>query len=618
MKRVFDNKSFAFMVSLDIKGAFDSARYDIILQRLRNFEIPPNIYAVIVDYFKDRIVELPLLNVMVSKRVTGGCPQGGKISPLLWNVLLDDLLKLPLPSNCFLQAYADDTILFCEHRSIENCAFLTNNALQIIEQWGLNNGLVFNPMKTQAMMVTKRRNFVLPDLFLNGHMINIVRCIKILGVLIDSKLTWNDHISYIKSKAMKIYNLIRWKHGSNWGLSFDVLRTIYLQAIEPIILYACPVWSDILNCSTKCCSLLSLQRCFAISMIRAYRTVSLEAALVIANIPPIDLKILYFTKIFAIKHGLSSEHIYQLPVDYSVTVHPAKFNILFDFCGSDVFDNDRNSSGYTIYTDGSKINDEVGSAVVIFANDEKRSPLLVLTYRLNSNCSVYQAELFGICNAISWVIENGVSDAVILSDSKSAIQSICNFHSTNFLVQLIFKMVADYTGRICIKWIKAHNGCFGNDLADFYAKQATLLMDVSFDLLPLSFAHRNLKSLMINNWQQNWTTTTNGSCTKKFFPTIQHRLDSCLIPGFIITQFLTNHGKFNQYLSRFRISNSSVCNFCSCQVQSSLHLINNCNRFAYERFNFYNLINSDDCTYFCNSNNFDHFLKFVFFIYNNL
>ncbi|KAH9517539.1 hypothetical protein DERF_008209 [Dermatophagoides farinae] len=265
---------------------FDAARY-IILGNLRSFSVPPNIYAIIVDYFRDHLVELPLIDHTSSKIATGGTPQ----------------------------AYADDCLLICEHRDIEIFATLTNNVLAMISDWGTYNDLVFNPVKTKCMLITKRRKFNLPQITMNGHLLSLVSSMKILGLLL---------IQSLLGMALKIYNFIKRKFGSRWGLSYDVLRTVYLQTVEPMILYACPVWRSVLCNVTKRNRLLSLQRRFAIGMIRAYRTVSLEASLVIANIVPIDLKIQFWCEVFDAKNYPSLMFgSYQLPLKYADTIHPA-------------------------------------------------------------------------------------------------------------------------------------------------------------------------------------------------------------------------------------------------------------------------------------------------------
>ncbi|KAH9494256.1 hypothetical protein DERF_014954 [Dermatophagoides farinae] len=91
-KKTLDDKKFGILIFLDISKAFDSACFDIILAKLRHY--------------------------VVSEPFRRGCPQGGKSSPLLWNILINDVFDLSLPSNCHLQAYADDFVLYFDHEDL--------------------------------------------------------------------------------------------------------------------------------------------------------------------------------------------------------------------------------------------------------------------------------------------------------------------------------------------------------------------------------------------------------------------------------------------------------------------------------------------------------------------
>ena len=546
-------------------------------ETLRHFNIPPNLYAILFNYFCDRWVELPLIGTSAVKQCSGGCPQGGKISPLLWNILIDKLLKLPLPHNCHLQAYADDCLIFCEHPNADNCTWLVNNCLEIIYEWGLAHGLTFNPSKSEAMIITKKRKFNIPSIFLNDQAIGLVPYIKILGLVVDSKLSWSHHIDYISSKATKIFNIIKRRFGSLWGLSFDVLRTIYLQAIEPMILYACPVWH---KHGTNMKRLLRIQRSFAIGMIRAYRTVSLEASLIIANIPPIHFKLDYLVKMFSLKNNSTAmDCSYESPIAYDNLIHPGKINLSVTNENDTCF---QHQHYYHIYTDGSKFENYVGAAFVVFSVHENRIPFLRKMFRLDNRCSIYQAELLAVVEAINWVVDNNVPGVKIMSDSQAVLLSIQKIYSSNRMVQHIFQKIVNFNGHICFEWVKAHNGNFGNELADYLAKRAVESPILNYDLLPLSFFKYEFKKQLYCAWNEIWTTCSNGSTTKKFFPLVSIRSGINLSPDFILTQFLTNHGKFNQYLNRMRIKDQSSC-FCGNPSQTSLHLILECDRFAAQR-----------------------------------
>ena len=87
---------------------------------------------------------------------------------------------------------------------------------------------------------------------------------------------------------------------NNWGLCYESLNIIYKAAIEPSLLYCSSIWAKNLT-KTNIKKLKSIQRLFAIKMIRGYRTVSYESAVIIAGITPIDIKINEWNNIFQIK-----------------------------------------------------------------------------------------------------------------------------------------------------------------------------------------------------------------------------------------------------------------------------------------------------------------------------
>ncbi|XP_046909851.2 uncharacterized protein LOC124491261 [Dermatophagoides farinae] len=453
-------------------------------------------------------------------------------------------------------------------------------ALKMLESWSIQNQLSFNPNKTVAMIVTRRRKFDMPTIYFKNSPISIVKNIRYLGVILDSKLLWNDHISYIKSKALSIYNMLRRKFASSWGLSFDVLRLIYLHAIEPLITYASPVWFYSLSKTNVKSRLLSIQRIFALSIIRGYRTISLEASLVLANIVPIDLRIIYLANMYRIKHCLPVDHLSNLKFQLTLPVedfhHPSvSFNFLNNVCNF--------NHNYHIYTDGSKLAGHVGCAVVIFPANSNQS-IDILKFRLADSCSIFQAELFAIYQASEWLKRNNQS-AKIFIDSYSALLACCSSKSNDLLVHGIqLNLVGIH---FCLQWIPSHSGYLGNELADQHAKDATNLSYISYDFCPVSLAKYFLKNIMFYYWDNRWKTSRDGSVTRRFFPSIYDRLSYYIDLNFTLVQFLSGHGKFRHYLYNIGYSTDSSC-WCGIDTQNSIHLICYCQRFASPRFQIEN------------------------------
>ncbi|KAH9422642.1 hypothetical protein DERP_003319 [Dermatophagoides pteronyssinus] len=94
----------------------------------------------------------------------------------------------------------------------------------------------------------------------------IGKSLKYLGVIIENKNKWNRS----RHDLQKIAKIVPQIRGST--------RTIYTVAIEPILTYAChQAWSS--DFKTKRAETLSIQRSFAISIIKGYRTISTKAAI---------------------------------------------------------------------------------------------------------------------------------------------------------------------------------------------------------------------------------------------------------------------------------------------------------------------------------------------------
>ena len=119
-----------------------------------------------------------------------------------------------------------------------------NNARKEIEDWSSKNNLVPHPKKCEAMMLV-RGSFTGPlnALSMCNHTIKWVTHARILGVTIDDKLTWAQHISEVKKSFVNKLNLLK----RSSFLPRNILFDLYFKIVLPSVSYALLIWGGFTN-----------------------------------------------------------------------------------------------------------------------------------------------------------------------------------------------------------------------------------------------------------------------------------------------------------------------------------------------------------------------------------
>jgi hypothetical protein len=106
------------MLTLDVRNAFNSAPWEVIVEAAKSREVPPELLSILEDYLSNRVV-------LVSSRsgssdfahnMSCGVPQGSVLGPDLWNLMYDGLLKIKMPEGVHLLAFADDVAVLATHQ----------------------------------------------------------------------------------------------------------------------------------------------------------------------------------------------------------------------------------------------------------------------------------------------------------------------------------------------------------------------------------------------------------------------------------------------------------------------------------------------------------------------
>ncbi|XP_015120943.1 uncharacterized protein LOC107043811 [Diachasma alloeum] len=144
------------------------------------------IFPTKCNYFTDRVLKYDTDACPKEYRVTGGVPQGSVLGPLLWNVMYDGLLKLALPKEAILVAFADDVALVIVAKRLEEINYIFDIAYDRIRQWMDSMGLMLAEHKTEAVLITSRQKIKTITLHVRNHDITSQPSLRYLGVMIDA------------------------------------------------------------------------------------------------------------------------------------------------------------------------------------------------------------------------------------------------------------------------------------------------------------------------------------------------------------------------------------------------------------------------------------------------
>ena len=180
------------LVQIDFSAAFDSVNHGGLVFKLREAGVGGLILKFFQNFLSSRTQRVKVNGVFSSSiDVVSGVPQGSVLGPLLFLLYIADLPRL-LQNE--LVGYADDSTLLCRIPHPRDRSSVAAS---------LNDDLAVNPSKTRGMLISRSRTVesLFPDLLIDGSVVEMVSELKILGVIFDSKLTFEKQVRAIAASA---------------------------------------------------------------------------------------------------------------------------------------------------------------------------------------------------------------------------------------------------------------------------------------------------------------------------------------------------------------------------------------------------------------------------------
>ena len=244
--RVHRHARYCTAIFIDLEKAFELANPTIILSELAELGIKGTLLGYLQDYLSDRTGYVYVQGeTSDTKTFENGVPQGGVLSPILFNVLINKLLQVKLPDYIDLYSYADDLILLC---SAPNHEYIVQKALNILSIECRKLGLKINKTKTKSMEFLgegykRPMDRTGPHTYiLDGSPVEYVKEYKYLGVILAPKLSLGKYANYISKKCTSRINILKCMSGLTWGTSPHTLIKYTNAAIRPILEFGSPIF----------------------------------------------------------------------------------------------------------------------------------------------------------------------------------------------------------------------------------------------------------------------------------------------------------------------------------------------------------------------------------------
>lgn len=223
---------------LDFSKAFDRINHNLLIEKLISIGVRRCLIPWICNFLSDRRQSVKIKGVQSDwVHVNGGVPQGTKLGPILFLIMINDLELKSLRTSHW--KYVDD-VTISESLSVHDQSTLQSD-LDEIQQWAESNDMRLNVKKCKEMTINfLRKSPVISPLYINGTPLDVVSSFKVLGITLNHQLKWSDNVDMIVKKASKRLYILRVLKQS--GIPSSDLLPVFFALVRSILEYACVVW----------------------------------------------------------------------------------------------------------------------------------------------------------------------------------------------------------------------------------------------------------------------------------------------------------------------------------------------------------------------------------------
>ncbi len=235
-------------VAIDLSRAFDTVDHQILLNDINKLDMNDYIKRFLCAYLRGRQTFVLFRNSKSKyRKVKQGVPQGGVLSPVLFNLYMSTMPSPP--GKIKLVTYADDSNILNSGPHIKPIVNEINIYLATLDSWFKGRNLNISPSKSSATLFTTCSNEIniKLDVKIAGERVPTVKKPKILGVTFDGLLSFKEHTHKMKNTIQSKNNVLKALAGTNWGKEKEVIVNTYKAIGQSTLNYCAPIWTPTLS-----------------------------------------------------------------------------------------------------------------------------------------------------------------------------------------------------------------------------------------------------------------------------------------------------------------------------------------------------------------------------------